>query len=29
VWPGAVVRADERLRGAIRASDRLTVLVRQ
>jgi NDP-sugar pyrophosphorylase family protein len=28
VWPGAVVRAGERLRDAIRAGDRTTVLVR-
>jgi len=29
VWPGAIVRAGERLRRAIRATDHLTVLVRQ
>ena len=29
VWPGAEVRAGERLRHAIRATNRLTVLVRQ
>jgi len=29
VWPGAVVRGDEHLVDAIRARDRLTVLVRQ
>jgi NDP-sugar pyrophosphorylase family protein len=29
VWPGGIVRAGERLRGAIRAGDRLTVLARQ
>jgi hypothetical protein len=28
VWPGAYVRREERLRRAIRAGDRLTVLVR-